>query len=374
MKEVNISQVDALFSNGSYPIEFLFYYRQGFKTEKLRRTLRELSSVFWPMFGKYKDGRIFFDEYREEDCYDEAEVNQELDLSEVKDKGFEIYARFGLPDLKRLFFLKAMRLKNGLVLIPKMNHLAGDGYSYFYFLSLLAALSHPLGVPFKSPLMKLFLRPDHRRTILRDFAFTGVELKPVHLNDKFTVEFDEILRDDVQFIIKEAASCDNFRISTNDVLSALAIKKIVGRQPDFWGEDVNLTMPIDVRRQVKEYGRRFFGNGIILHTVKLNGKRLENSSAKNIAITIRKSMPSVSKETYLNYLIELEEIMAAGEMDKFKPFDPRCGGLVTNLSKLPSDKLDFGSGGPELIVPLTIEKNSTGILAKKQDYVLRFAY
>jgi hypothetical protein len=374
MKKVNISQVDALFSNGSYPIEVLFYYKEGFKTGALRRALRQLVPAFWPVFGRYRDGRIFFDSYREEDCYEEAGPNQELDIAEIRGGGFEVCSRYCLPELKNLFFLRVLRLKNGLALIPKMNHLAGDGYGYFYFLSVLAALSHPGKIPFRSSMLKLFLRPHHRRTMLRDFDFSGGELKPLAQADKFTVEFDEILRDDVRSVIEEAASSDNLRISSNDVLSALAMKKMAGRQNDAWGEDVNLTIPIDVRRRVKEYGRRFFGNGIMLHTIKLKRAHLEISPAKDIAVTIRKSMPSISREAYLNYLIELENIIAQGEMDKFKPFDPRCGGLVTNLSKLPLDRLDFGSGGPEFIVPLTIEKNSTGILAKNQDYILRFAY
>ncbi|MCK5705861.1 MAG: hypothetical protein KAI29_32145, partial [Cyclobacteriaceae bacterium] len=61
MKKVNISQVDALFSNMSYPIEFLFYFKEGFNTKKIRAALRKLSSIFWPMFGEYKNGIISFD-------------------------------------------------------------------------------------------------------------------------------------------------------------------------------------------------------------------------------------------------------------------------------------------------------------------------
>lgn len=374
MNEVNISQVDALFSNGRYPIEFLFYYKEGFQTKKMRSALRKLSSVFWPMFGEYKDGVIFFDKYSEEDCYDEEVVNQEFHIPEIEEKGFEVSSRFCLPDLKRLFFLKAIRLKKGMILIPKMNHLAGDGYSYFYFLSLLAALSQPTLVPFKSSLASLFFKPHHRRTAIRDFSFRGVELKPVPQNDKFSIEFDEILREDVQSMIKEVAFSDNLRISTNDILSAMAIKKLVGIQREFWGERVKLTIPIDVRSRIKEYGRGFFGNGIMLHTIELKKEEIENFLTKEIATKIRKSMPFVSTETYIKYLTELEEIISEGQMDKFKPFDPRSGCLVTNLSKLPSDKLNFGSGDPELIFPLTIEKNSTVILAKKENFVLRFAY
>jgi NRPS condensation-like uncharacterized protein len=297
-----------------------------------------------------------------------------MDIREIEEKGYEAYSRFCLPDLKRLFFLKVIRLKNGLILIPKMNHVAGDGYSYFYFLSLLAALSQPTWIPFKSFSTALFFRPHHRRTALKDFSFKGALLKPGPQNERFTVEFEDILRKDVQSIIKEVASSDNLRISSNDVLSALAVKKLVGMQTEFWGDEVHLTIPIDVRRQVKQYGPRFVGNGIMLHTIKLQTEFIENSPANGIAVQIRKSMPFVSKETYINYLTGLEEIIAFGKIDEFRPFDPSSGCLVTNLSKLPADKLNFGGGPPELILPLTAEKNSTAILAKKENYVLRYAY
>lgn len=374
MKQTNISQVDALFSNESYPIEFLFYYKEAFHTQKIRRALRKLSSVFWPAFGEYRDGIISFDSYHEEDCYDEEVVDQEFNIRLIEETGFEGSSPFCLPDLKRLFFLKAIRLKNGLVLIPKMNHLAGDGYSYFTFLSRLAALSQPAVVPLRSSLINMFFKPHHARTILRDFSFKGMALEPVPQNVRHTLEVDEISRADVQSMISHAASADHLRISTNDVLSAMAVKKIVARQAEFWGENVQLTIPIDVRRQVKDYGLRFFGNGIMLHRTSIKRESLENSPIKDIAIEIRKSMPSVSKETYINYLIDLERILSLGKTDEFKPFDPRRGCLVTNLSKLPSDKLNFGAGFPELIIPLTSEKNSAGILSKKENYILRFAY
>jgi hypothetical protein len=374
MKEVRISQVDVLFSNGIYPIEFLFYYKEGFKTEKMRRVLRGLSSIFWPMFGEYKDGLISFDKYREEDCYDEEVVHQELNMAEIKENGFEAYSRFRQPELKRLFFLKVIRWKNGMALIPKLNHLAGDGYSYFYFLSLLAALSRPTLVPFKSSLFGVVLKPHHNRTILKDFSFKEVGMKPVLPVDKITVEFDEILRTDVQSVIEEIATSNNLQVSTNDILSAMALKKLVGKQSEYWREEVSLTMPIDVRRLIKEYGRGFFGNGLMFHTLTLKKEHIENSPAKEMAVDIRKSMPHVSRETYIHYLAQLEDTISEGNIEKLRPFDPDRGSLVTNLSKLPADKLDFGTGSPDFIIPLTIEKNSTAILAKKEIFILRFAY
>lgn len=373
MNRVNISQVDAVFANGSYPIEFLFYYSKAFDTKRLRSGLQKLSSIFWPAFGKYRDGAIVFDRYREAECFDEEAADRELDISEADESGSEVISRFALPELERLFFLKAIRFKNGLALIPKMNHLAGDGYSYFLFLSVLAALTRPSLVPFKSSLMNFALKPHHRRTALRDFSFQGVEWKPLAQHGKLRIEGDEILRRDVQAIIHEAASSAGLRVSTNDVLSALAMKKLVKAGADSWAEDVRLTMPIDIRGKVKEYGRGFFGNGIMFHTVTFKREYIEASPAQGIAIQIRQSMPLLSKESYVNFLRKLEEILTAGKLDELRPFDPERGCLVTNLSKLPADRLDFGTGTPKLSIPLTIEKNSAGILARKENYLLRFA-
>jgi hypothetical protein len=374
MKKIRISQVDALFSNGSYPIEFLFYYRDAFDTDKMRQALRGLASSFWPLYGEYRDGTVFFDGYREEDYFAGEAVDQEIDIPGMKENRFETYSRFRLPELKKLFFLKAIRFKNGLVLIPKMNHLAGDGYSYFFYLTVLAGLSRPGRIPFKSSLMKSLSKPHHRRTILREFSFRGADLGPPPHTDRFVLESQALPRKDVQAVIREAASSGSLRISTNDVLSALAVRRLVGRHSEAWGEKVDLTIPIDVRRHIGEYGPRFFGNGIMLHSLQFKKAHLEHSSPMDIAFEIRRSMPALSKMTYTDYLTGLEKILAEGRLDKFKPFDPESGCLVTNLSRLPVDKLDFGTGRPELILPLTVERNSAGILADRDNFVLRLVY
>jgi hypothetical protein len=374
MKKIPISQVDVLFSSGIYPVEFLFYYKDAFDTQTLRTALRKLSSAFWPMFGEYREGMIFKDRYREENFYGEEAIDAEIDLPGIEGEGNDASSRFGLPDLKKLFFLKAIRPKRGLILIPKLNHLAGDGYSYFYFLSVLATLANPSRGPIKSFLTTFSSRPHHRRTVLKDFSFSGLELKPAPQDERLTVERVHILRKDVKSLIRDVAASHHLQISTNDVLAATAVKKLVGRPASFFGNKVGVTIPIDVRQYVKEYGPRFFGNGIMLHTTQLRRCDVENSEISEIAIQIRKSMPVVTTESYLKYLTELEEIVSQRNTNKLRVFEPEHGCLVTNLSKLPSDKLDFGTGLPELILPLTAEKNSTAILAKKENYVLRYAY
>ena len=374
MIKVNISQVDALFANGIYPIEFLFYFKEGLNTKKIRNALKKLSSVFWPMFGEYKDGVISYEKYVEGDCYDKEVVNQEFAIPTTEKERLEVYSQYSLPDTKKLFQLKITQFENGMILVPKMKHLAGDGYSYFYFLSSLAVLSQHTLLPSKSSLMQIFTKPHHRRTALKNFSFKGIDLNPSQQNSQYTIAVDEISRRDVQSLIREVSESKNFQISTNDVLSAMAVKKLVGAQKEFEGEFVELTIPIDVRRQVKEYGRRFFGNGIMLNKMRLKKENIENLPTEEIAVQIRKSMPSVSKQSYVDYLTMLEEIISERKTEKFRPFDPASGFLVTNISRLPVDKLNFGTGPPDLIFPLTIEKNAAAVLAKDENFILRFAF
>lgn len=374
MKEVLISQVDALFVNGRYPIEFLFYYRDPVPAESVRRALRSLAPDFWPAFGQYRDGVISFDRYREECCFDAEVVDRDIDASEIGTGGPEVISRFGLKGSDRLFFMKAIRFRNGSVLIPRLEHIAGDGYSYFALLSVLAAISRPSRVPFRSAFVKSISRPRHTRTVLRAFSFRGVEAGPDIPGGSPAMEVQEVPRKDVRALIEEAGSTRGLRLSSNDVLSAMVVRKLMSVHRERWERTISLTIPIDVRRMIGEYGRRFFGNGIMLHKVDLERARIEGAPLLDIAALIRSSMPAVSRESYAGYLEGLERMIAERDWDRFRPFDPRSGCLVTNLSKLPAKMLDFGAGFPRAIVPLTVEENSAGILAKNGDYVLRTAY
>ena len=85
-------------------------------------------------------------------------------------------------------------------------------------------------------------------------------------------------------------------------------------------------------------------------------------------------MPPISTLSYTDYFSQLEKIIDEGKGEKLRPFDPDSGYLVTNISRLPVDRLDFGTGPPDLIFPFTIEKNAAAILARDENFILRFAY
>ena len=374
MKKLNISQVDTMFANGSYPIEMLIYYRQRLNTKSIRAALRKLSADFWPVFGEYQAGSIQFETYAEAEHLDEEVLAQTFDVNEP---AAGMYARFRdsvtfAPN--KLFFLKILHYRNGTVLIPKLLHLVGDGYSYFYFLSLLAAVSRGSYLPLKTRLMRRLYRPHHHRTILKAFHFQETAAKPLPAPGEIQIEFETMPRAALRDQVAQAAADLNLPLTANDVVCAKLAQKMAALPGKAWKAEFQLTIPIDVRRQIKAYGPRYFGNGLLLKTITLQTREVIETGLAELAGKIRAAMPTVNAGTYRQYLEDLEALIAARQLNQLKPFDPHTGILVTNISKLPLKRLDFGSGSADMIYPLTIEKHSTAILGDKDHYVLRLVY
>lgn len=374
MKKINISQVDTIFANGSYPIEFLLFYRHKLNTNKIRSILKNLSSDFWPIFGHYESGIIRFDAYVENDCFDEEIRNEDFESGLEYQQFYEKYCKTVHVNLSKLFCLKIIQYKNGTVMIPKMKHLAGDGYSYFYFLSILAQITQAKFLPFKNWLTRSLAKPDHQRTKIKEFKLPDIKLTQVKAVKDVTIEDDYITKSDIKKMIRDIADKSNEKVSTNDVLSAMVVRRLTKIQKKNVGTEYILSMPIDVRKHVKEYGSKFFGNGLMFNQIKFNVNDILKSDINKIAIQIRRSMPEVSTESYKDYLQSLENIIAERKTDLLRPYNPETGCLVTNLSRLPVNRLNFGSGNPDLIFPLTIAKNAASVLADDENFILRLVY
>ena len=211
------------------------------------------------------------------------------------------------------------------------------------------------------------------KLLYKKFRFNGIPL-PAPQHDDDTVESDEIPIGEVQSIIKGLRDQSDERISTNDVLSAMVLRKIIGSRRETWGDQIHLNIPIDVRHWIPEYGRRFVGNALQLHTLSLDTNIIMDTPIPKIAHSIRASMPTITRESYTTYLTELEEVIGRQHPDAFRPFDPEAGYLVTNLTRMPTNRLDFGSGPPTLIFPLTTGRHAAALMRKDDRYILRVAY
>ncbi len=373
MKQLSISQTDAMFASGIYPIEFLLFYEQDFDTRRLRRALQRLSSAWWPIFGIYEEGVIRTGQYDEAAVFHEETRDEVFDIPASEAECFENCRRFSQPDTDRLFHLRVIRFRNGVMLIPKLNHLAGDGYSFFTFLAFLAASARPSPLPLKSSLLSLLVRPHHNRTCLKKFRL-GVTPHPPAPFTNVTMDCGETPISEVLSIADELSVSTGLKASANDVLSAMAMKKIASNRQDTDATTMSLTIPIDVRRLVPDYGRRFIGNALQVHTLTIDLETVRNAPVGEIAASIRKSMPAITRKSYAEFLAGLEERINRRDPDAFRPFDPETGCLVTNLTRMPTNRLDFGSGPPALLYPLTAGRHAAVLIRREEQFVFRVAY
>lgn len=371
MKKLKISQVSTFFANGSYPIEFLLFYPYKININKLSSALKKISSRFWPVFGTYANGFITENLYLESVYFDESSMDSLFDPSSVFESLFTNYGSI-TPDLKsHLFYLKVLHFTNGTILIPKMNHLVGDGYSYFFLLSILAMVTRRVRIPLLPSIITAIFQPKFQNKLAASFHFTATPPNAISYNEKLDVEFFEFKQLEIRNHAQRASETSGLRISTNDILSAKIVKLILENRKEKKIENFRLVIPIDVRRGVPELGQKFFGNGLILHNIPFQFEVVNQSTIEEIAITIRKSLPVLDRYSYEAFLKKVEGWIDVGRLDLLRPYDPNNECLVTNLTRMPITKLDFGLGPPTTIAPLTKGRSGAAILAQNDNFIIR---
>jgi hypothetical protein len=371
MKQLLISQTDAFFVTGLYPIEFLLFYDAPIETNRLRNSLKRLYRSWWPLFGSYADGLIRSERFEDEALLDEEIRAEDFLIPASGAEFFKECREFSRPLLDRLFHLSIIRFRNGTMLIPKLNHLAGDGYSYFTFLAFFAAMTRGSQIPLRSAFLGMMVTPNHRRTVLKRFRMGVTPPSPAPESGNTRIEYEEIPVAEVQSVAGDLSDRMELRISANDVLSAMTLRKIAERQDDEGIATINLSIPIDVRRMVTEYGRRFIGNALQIHTLSFEREELLSAPIEQVIVKIRDSMPAITRESYRNYLTCQEERIERLDPDAFRPFNPDTGCLVTNLTRMPVERLDFGSGPPVLVYPLTTGRRAAALMRLENRFVIR---
>ncbi len=372
--KINISQVDTLFVNGGYPIEFFIYYNYRIDTISIRECLKELSSPYWPLFGNYVGDSIQWSKYIEDKFFTESIHDEDFNSAESEMQIWEKYNLVNNFNMEGLFYLSVLQFNNGTIIIPKMNHLVADGYSYFYFLSVLAALTRSSGLPSGNSSISRLASPELNRTFLKEYHFNKTKIKEPFDHHNCSIKVEHVSKSFIKQEINRIKKTYNVSVSSNDILSAMVVNKTFENQKTQIADRFTLTIPMDIRNQVKELGPNFFGNGLMLHHLNLSIDELDKMDTSELAIKIRESIPTTDTYRYLEYLRDLESEIDRTSIHSLNPYDPETGCLVTNLSRMPIQKLNFGSGPPEIIFPLTVAKNSVAILSNKDNYLLRLVY
>ena len=383
MKSIGISPVDMCFVNGRYPIEFVLFYPYRIHPKALQKALKKIAALFWPAFGVYTNGRIkSLSELEdpEDDWWKEETVDANFDLAKEYEHLHTTYGTDYLKSLQhsknfttpsRLWRFKLIHFLNGTMLIPSLNHLAGDGYSYFYLLSTLAALYRNRKLPFASLVIGKLFKPRLTRTTDKNFQVPNENMEGYLPDENLTVEFIEFKKTEIRQKALHASEQSGLRVSTNDILCAIEVISLLGSQSSANSANFHLVIPIDVRRGVLEYGKKFFGNGIMVLKIPFSSAEIADSTIESIAIHIRESFPDVNDESFNLFNEKLIQWIDTRQYEKLFPYDPKTDCLVTNLSRIPLKALNFGDGPPSLVAPTTIGRGATLVLSNQDSYILR---
>lgn len=373
MRHLNLSPADTLFLPDDYPIEFVFLYQARIPTERIREAFASVSEAFWPVFCEYRDGALWPRAQRAESVLDESEVPNVLDLTATERLPSSTVAALR-PSQHPVALLSChvTQFDNGTAIAIRLSHVVSDGYSYFHFVSSLARAARNLSAESDAAAPLSMPAPTHDRNALRTANLVHGCDGPTPVRRGVRIHVETLSRALVHGAVKDAAKTTGVRVSINDVICAMTVKRLSDLSPKAFARELAVTIPVDVRTQVAAYGPSHFGNAVWYHRVQLERDQVARMDLGAIAAAIRRSMPSVTTDSYTQHL---DALTAHGQRESAsKVYDPTAGCLVSNLSHVPLSLLDFGAGAPVCMIPILWELHSAAVTAVGSDYQVRLSY
>jgi shikimate O-hydroxycinnamoyltransferase len=386
MTTIQLTPIDHIFTGvGSYPIEFVFAYSDTIDPDRLAASLHDAVRHFAPVASKL------------------TELSENSYALHASDDGahFQVTespATFADPDARYAFLdpvnsvpdeplarIKLSQTPEGSVLGVSISHAVGDGFSYFYFLSSWARLFHGDAVvePFtrRDPLI-----PDREaRTanvtpadVLDAAGIFWDERRPAIARDRIGWDRFHLSKEEQAGLLAEAQPDADARLSFNDVISAHLWRTYLPRWVGDDTEEVTyVSCPVDVRRIIRDFPRTYFGNAVGLATRPLERRALAQAPLGRLASIVRAAVASVD-ETYMRDALSTLQAMRLQQglpvLEHNHVIHPRSGILITNLSRLPVQQIEFDAGPPVAFDILTPAVHGAVVLPADDGVDIRVCY
>jgi hypothetical protein len=375
--------VDYVFTGvGSYAIEFAFAYQGTIDPVPLQKSLKQTLEHFWPLRSKLirtsehsygfqpaGDGLVF-ETSRSSEIFEEAD-----DVSGFVDS---VHSVEGEPLTK----IKLTQTSHGSVLGLSVSHALVDGFSLFHFLGSWSRIFHgqrilsPSGdrqqLTPEMPASQEVVTPED--VIARCGLYWAGKRQPVP-REQLREERLLISKERMNELLAEAEQDCDVALFHNDVLTAYLWKRCVTQ----WGTgdgnpNTYMTCPVDFRRILRAVPRTYFGNALCFATATIDFERLAGASLGELAHLVREAVGRVRQEYVSGSLQTLERLRrqrGPAVMEEIHVVPPRHGMLVTNISRLPMQSLDFGAGIPTAFRALTSTQRGAAILPAKDGVEIR---
>jgi hypothetical protein len=368
------------FEKPQYTMSFLFDFGQRQDFEAMRTSLGRLLSNFYPIKGRIEAasnghhdlvvdathpfGSVAFECREIAKDQEPAYGNDLLALSESAGAG---------PDCALAKFV-LHQMPQRSVLSTSMSHTLADGFSYFFFLAAWAAATRGVELPSAAHQRKLMRYEGHDYGDLSPeavFERTGYSLlERSALNPPPLKRYESIIIADAEInrhrqdVERELGQT----MSRNDVVTALLIKDCAQR----WhtsGDTIRLMCQFDMRRLLPGIEPLFFGNAMRGASLALGFDEVTQSSVGQLAKLIHGTVANIARpqaEDTLRCMQGLVDTQGLSATRRLHAWHPEHGMLVTNLTRMPLDQVDFGRGAPQDVFPAGSHSSRSYILVKRQ--------
>jgi NRPS condensation-like uncharacterized protein len=384
MKIIPLSPIDHVFTGvASYPIGFVFTYKDTIDPARLRSSLNETLGQFRPLCSKLikisehsyglqpADDGLSFEVTSSSETFEDSK-----DFSNFLDS---VHSMEGEPLTK----IKLTQTPRGSVLGVCISHAVADGFSYFHFLSSWSRVFQEKRILSPSHQRELLMpkTSDHQKLITPDdilaqcgFFWGGKR----HASSREQIHYEERLllsKDTMSKLLAEAQKECEVPLFYNDVITAFLWKKYITE----WNESGNnptthVSCPFDYRRVLRILPRTYFGNALCCATASIDYESLVRASLGKLALLIRKAVAQVKQDYVLGSLKTLESLRqqrGLAVMEEIHVLHPQDGLVVTNISRLPVQNLEFGSGTPAGFQVLNSTQRAAAILPAQDGVDIR---
>ncbi len=356
--------IDYIFTGiSAYPVEFVFYYNYEINFDRFKSALDTTLQDFYLVSSQLQlqEGSNYKLIPSPEGLEFETCVLNDTDM-DVNDRYAylnSVETREGEPLTK----IRLTHVAGGTALAISISHIVADGFSCFYFLSQLAKVysGQKITPPdydrswyINNP-VTIKDKPSNEE-MLSKTGFSLAHKRKDIPRDQIIWENLFISQDEISALQDEANKGADFQFSKNDVITAHLWKTYVPQ----WhftdsgkggneGVKPNFALPFDARRFSDWVPNRYFGNGICLASGTFDGKCFLEASISELALEVRKTVDKVTKyyvQDSYDFLNVYRREQCLVEMEEFHVADPDAGILVTNLSRVPLEEIDFENGKP----------------------------
>lgn len=381
LKEVPLSPVDHIFTGeGAYPIQLLFAFPGRVDKARLKDAFVKTLENFFPLSSELveKDNRYWLSYTKDHFQFETGILEKPLDLDNPS----------AIPPLflpvetfpgEVLTKVKCWWGPEHTYLAVSFAHCAVDGYSFFYFLAAWSAAFHGAPIP----------TADHDRTILIPQERSG-KVTPQSIWESFNMVWNKDPRPPIRSqklcwkvlpyprvrlaeLKTEGRETATQTLTDNDYLVADLSRSILneGDGPRYVG------CAFDFRRVHPKLSKFYFGNAIRAAAFDTTAADLREKSLGAIAMKTRQAVSSITPEAVQRSLVELETLREQEGVQVFQRMtvaDTHRGLLVTNLSRVPLDSIDFGTGRSFAIRSATPTPRAAIVLASGEGLAVVYNY